>query len=139
MARNKKIKPAIYLFSFPDINRWELCFCRRRYWGSIQDIPVYGIQLPSVEIFESWGKERQRNWLQKRMIYCRKKGGLCVGLPMSCRDKLGAKVPLPVADGRPLALTILLRRLEEKFGDLQGLELAVHGVDAPWAWGALDY
>jgi hypothetical protein len=138
MARSKQKKPAIYLFFFPDTKRRNP-FHRCRYWGSVKDIPVYGIQLPPVATFESWEQERQRSWLQKQLIYCRKKEGLCAGLPMACRERLSGKVPLPVADGRPLALSILLKRLEEEFGGLQGQELAIQGIGAPWTWGALDY
>ncbi len=152
--KGKKPLKAVYLFYFLpcdgrgfSFSLHFLCFfclffglrCRRRLWGRIRNLPVYGVPLLPQRQF--WAKEKaeQKKYLIEQLLDAKRLGGVVVGMPMVCREILPETVPIPVADGRPMAMVALLEEAEAALRGFQGKDIILTHADGMWAAGAADY
>jgi len=152
----KKKRPvmSVYLFYFPFSNGRGISFSlqllsffcplyflrwRRRLWGFMRGLPVYGVPLLDQRKFLAKTRLEQETYLIKQLKQVKNQGGVVAGLPLACRDILPKLVPVPVADGRPLAMAALLEEVEAELSGFNGKEIALTHLDDTWSIGAADY
>jgi len=115
--------------------RPEWCWryrCRFLDIGRVPEGPVRLLRLVwDDESFLLLPVAQRRMILYYFLLKARAHGAFRAGLPLGWRDSLGGRSPLPVPDGRQLALQEVLKEMKET-SSLRNHHVAVLGLEQAW-------
>lgn len=117
----------------------RLCPRRLRVGETAAGDDVWLLEIPwAAAEFGKLPGQKQKRWLQKRLVRLAAGETLRLGLPLNLAEMLADVYPQELAAARSLAAKEFVRRLAKERGGLAGLAVGLPGLSEAWQGALVD-